>query len=151
MVQEDKVKAWKSNRTWHHCPCGTDSVGVKDTRLSEFCILNQRQYVARLELLQRGSKRPLHKGVNIEPKLHWGLQNVGDVRTISHLPRKAMVIEWFQPKRGGMCPAGCRDEGTGLPKTLGAQLVTICTPNVGHRASCRILVFALLDYGSAWI
>lgn len=39
-------------------------VGVTDTRQREsYTVVKGRRYVARLELLQRGLEKPLHKGV----------------------------------------------------------------------------------------
>lgn len=78
-------------------------VGVTDTRQREsYTVVKGRRYVARLELLQRGLEKPLHKGVKVEPKFQWRAKNIGDSRITNHLPWKAMGIECFQPKREGM-------------------------------------------------
>ena len=54
--------------------------------------------VVRLSL-HGGLERKLHEAVKVKPRLLWCLQDVGDVRVMEYLLRKATNKEWNQPKK----------------------------------------------------
>ena len=49
--------------------------------------------------LHGGIERPLCEAVRVKPGLPWGPEDVGDVRFVGYLPKRAANREWSQPKR----------------------------------------------------
>lgn len=70
------------------------------------------------------------------------IQNVGDVRDIGYLLRKALGTEGIQHKREVMCTLDIRAIGVGQPKPTLAQVMT-STWNYG--VSCSLSCFFLLS------
>jgi hypothetical protein len=70
-------------------------------------------------------KRMIHETVRVKPKMQWRSQEVGDVRNVDHLLRKAVSSEWSQSKTEAMWATASKATGTGLSKPSGTHIIPL--------------------------
>jgi hypothetical protein len=77
-----------------------------------------------LESLQTAAERVMCEFVRVKPNLQWKPQDVEDDRNVKHLPSKVAGTEWSQVRREATWTSSSKVIGLGLPKHLGAHIMT---------------------------
>lgn len=72
----------------------------------------------------------------MKPNSQWGLQDIGDAKTVGHFMRKAVETEWRWPKRE-TCMLQARVVEERLSEVMGAQMrpSKACRLGVEHQGS----------------
>ena len=88
-----------------------------------------------LESLKEHSVISLYEAVKAKYVHYWRVQDIGDVKTMRCVPRKAADITWIWLKREGVHGFGSRARELGLPKPFGMHTVSSCIPDTEHEAT----------------
>jgi hypothetical protein len=57
-----------------------------------------RLYVTEFRLLQIAPEKAMHEDMRMKLKIQWRLQEIGDARSMEHVPRTAVCSEISQPR-----------------------------------------------------
>lgn len=79
------------------------------TEIRKFYFIFQKRSMNKSTFVDEASaERSVCEVVKTNPELQWRSQDVGDVRAMAHVLRKAEVLEWIKPKRETPCAVGRR-------------------------------------------